>query len=389
MDKETLSHYGWIVILVLILSVLLALATPFGGYIKAAINSTTAGFADVNNAALGQAGLLSGVIPNGGKYITGYEYANDEWDDSNITILNPGDKFPEEPKDGDVYLYGDYEYRYNAYAETDYVLDASGNIVFDDQHNPQLENTWYPFDEWWYYCSIPEGWGMRYCAFDKETPSNPLTNINGKNVTCAIKTWFMHTEIKSAPVVPDTVTNMSYAFSRCENLQTAPRLPSALDEAAFCFFDNYELANVPDFTHCTALFTTEDMFENCYKLTKLPAVPSSIVEATSMFAYCKGLVDASDFVIPANIVEAYDMFGYCNNLKYAPVIPETTTSIWRMFRGCTSLEKVTINSTLTKYTEAFKNVDMSKVTISGTCPSNIKQAAANTGKNGSQVTIIN
>jgi hypothetical protein len=30
MDKETLSHYGWIVILVLILAVLLALASPFG-----------------------------------------------------------------------------------------------------------------------------------------------------------------------------------------------------------------------------------------------------------------------------------------------------------------------------------------------------------------------
>ena len=29
MDKETLSHYGWIVILVLILAVLLAFATPF------------------------------------------------------------------------------------------------------------------------------------------------------------------------------------------------------------------------------------------------------------------------------------------------------------------------------------------------------------------------
>ena len=30
MDKETLSNYGWIVICVLVLAVMLALATPFG-----------------------------------------------------------------------------------------------------------------------------------------------------------------------------------------------------------------------------------------------------------------------------------------------------------------------------------------------------------------------
>ena len=33
MDKETLSHYGWIVILTLILSVMLALGTPFGKFV--------------------------------------------------------------------------------------------------------------------------------------------------------------------------------------------------------------------------------------------------------------------------------------------------------------------------------------------------------------------
>ena len=48
MDKETLSNYGWIVILVLILAVMIALATPFGNFIAGAIKSTTAGFFSVN-----------------------------------------------------------------------------------------------------------------------------------------------------------------------------------------------------------------------------------------------------------------------------------------------------------------------------------------------------
>ena len=53
MDKETLSNYGWIVILVLILAVLLALATPFGNFIAGAFKATYAGFGMVGDNALG------------------------------------------------------------------------------------------------------------------------------------------------------------------------------------------------------------------------------------------------------------------------------------------------------------------------------------------------
>ena len=44
MDKETLSNYGWIVILTLILAVLLALASPFGNFIADGFRATYAGF---------------------------------------------------------------------------------------------------------------------------------------------------------------------------------------------------------------------------------------------------------------------------------------------------------------------------------------------------------
>ena len=40
MDKNTLSNYGWIVIAVLVLSVMIALATPFGSYIEQGIKNT-------------------------------------------------------------------------------------------------------------------------------------------------------------------------------------------------------------------------------------------------------------------------------------------------------------------------------------------------------------
>lgn len=60
MDKNTLSNYGWIVIAVLVLSVMIALATPFGEYIKAGVESTTQGLFDVQENALNVVGMSAG-----------------------------------------------------------------------------------------------------------------------------------------------------------------------------------------------------------------------------------------------------------------------------------------------------------------------------------------
>ncbi len=52
MDKETLSNYGWVVICVLVLVVMIALATPFGKYIANAVKATTESLFTVSQKAL-------------------------------------------------------------------------------------------------------------------------------------------------------------------------------------------------------------------------------------------------------------------------------------------------------------------------------------------------
>ena len=59
MDKETLSNYGWIVICVLVLAVMIALATPFGSYVSSAVKSTTTGLFETNRSALNATGLIN------------------------------------------------------------------------------------------------------------------------------------------------------------------------------------------------------------------------------------------------------------------------------------------------------------------------------------------
>ena len=60
MDKETLSNYGWVVICVLVLVVMIALATPFGKFIAEAVKNTTSALFNVSHKAL-EAGLPADV----------------------------------------------------------------------------------------------------------------------------------------------------------------------------------------------------------------------------------------------------------------------------------------------------------------------------------------
>ena len=44
MDKETLSNYGWVVICLIVLVIMIALATPFGEFIREAVKSASESF---------------------------------------------------------------------------------------------------------------------------------------------------------------------------------------------------------------------------------------------------------------------------------------------------------------------------------------------------------
>ena len=57
MDKETLSNYGWIVICILVLAIMIALATPFGQFVANGVQVTVDGLTEVLNKSKSIAGL--------------------------------------------------------------------------------------------------------------------------------------------------------------------------------------------------------------------------------------------------------------------------------------------------------------------------------------------
>ena len=58
MDKNTLSNYGWVVICVMVLAVIIALATPFGNFTVDAVKSKTIGLFKTSQSALNSTGLM-------------------------------------------------------------------------------------------------------------------------------------------------------------------------------------------------------------------------------------------------------------------------------------------------------------------------------------------
>ena len=76
MDKNTLSNYGWIVIAVLVLAVMIALATPFGKYIESGVKSTTEGLFSTSENAMNTAFGDMGVQVEKPTFEDGYKTPN-------------------------------------------------------------------------------------------------------------------------------------------------------------------------------------------------------------------------------------------------------------------------------------------------------------------------
>jgi hypothetical protein len=103
MDKETLSNYGWIVVAILVLTIMIAMATPFGKYIANAVENTAEGLFNVQQNALSAVGLeipdqVFWKAQNGAQIFYDRVYARDDgttagiWHrDGSMTIVMWGD----------------------------------------------------------------------------------------------------------------------------------------------------------------------------------------------------------------------------------------------------------------------------------------------------------
>lgn len=389
MDKETLSNYGWIVICVLVLAVMLALATPFGTFIAGAIKSTTAGLFSVNQAALGSAGIdvndmvfencdhletevrnatdtytgdtcckacgavlqagqtVKAKIPEGGYYYVGVTSAHNN---KNYSVgyecsakYGPGEEFPETVSEGDVYVYGDYQYRYNQ----SYYWYSNG--VKD-----------------WGVKSTQNGWGVRVLSDSKTSYGEILSAINGVSVNSLDYTFAYCKSLNVSPVIPNTIVSMTNSFDNCTALSEngLPVIPASVNSMKYTFarsgitnLNNYLIPNnvtnmegafngckslveISEFVIPSSVTSVQATFAGCDNLTTLPTIQSGgVTDLNATFVSCKSLTDISDFVIPNSVTQLTRTFESCTSLTNISnfVIPTTVTKLTSTFKYCSGL----------------------------------------------------
>jgi len=328
MDKETLSNYGWIVICVLVLAVMLAFATPFGNFIADAVKSTTQGLFDVNQSALNSTGLIN---------IDGQEFESCEHDYEVTTTANC-----------------------TTAGTTTHTCKLCGKSYSE---GTPAGHTWDDTGLTCIECSITAvEYAFKASDYDAKMGTSTATDAvviipetfecNGKiyKVTSIRDHAFRYCTALSSITIPNSVTSIGIsAFSGCTSL-TSITLPIGVTQIGNTAFMNCESLKTIDFSRCENLtIIYPDAFKRCNSLeyidfskcTNLTKIDQSV------FSECTVL---RDIVFPHGLTTiASQAFNCCFQLT-SITIPNSVKNIGSYtFTNCNNLINVTYNGTIEQW----------------------------------------
>ncbi len=348
MDKQTLSNYGWIVIAVLVLCVMIAMATPFGNFIKDGVVSARDGLFDVNQNALDVVlsdGLpkdtdtmiyrLSSLDPN--ITYTDFTITNSNRAKIGYTDTTTDLVIPVAFKDGDTWYkvtsIGSSAFR-DCTKLTSVVIGDSvtkiGNSAFYgcdsltsitvDENNPN-------------YCSID---GVLFSKDKTKLIQYPIGNT------------------RTTYTIPDSVTSIGqYAFYTCSKLTSVeiPDSVTSIDYYAFRDCTSLTSIEIPD----SVTSIGGSAFYGCYNLTSIE-IPDSVTKiGNSAFGFCKSLTSITadennpNYCSVDGVLFSKDkttLIQYpIGNTRTTYTIPDSVTSIgeWT-FVYCDSLTSITFEN---------------------------------------------
>ncbi|MCI2061403.1 MAG: leucine-rich repeat protein [Eubacteriaceae bacterium] len=157
--------------------------------------------------------------------------------------------------------------------------------------------------------------------------------------------------ITSSTIASDvTPANMGYWYIGCNNLTSAPAIPSSVESMADTFYGCTSLTAAPTIpSSVTEMVST---FEGCAKLTTAPTIPSSVTDMGSTFEGCSALTTAP--TIPSSVTNMGSTFSGCRALTTAPTIPSSVENLYGTFQGCSSLKSAPDLSGCTKLTNMYQ-----------------------------------
>ena len=429
MDKQTLSNYGWLVIVTLILAVMLALVTPFGTYVGDAVVSVANGYVGASNNAMdndnigkmeqqwddklqqkAECGIhkvtdfgdhsaitecskghkfaceCGWTVPEGGIYYAGVDISITDMRETYpaTTIYTEGQNIPcsYTSKENDIFIYNDLEYRRNRKWSDD------NKWIFDGA-----------------------SWDARVIDNTKEYYKPVIDEINGSKISFLTYTYKGCTNLKEIPELPETISRLSYTFYDCTSLSSVDYLPNNISEMHYTFCGCTNLSKISMLPN--NLTNMNGTFRGCTSLKSIPSIPSTVTTLNQTF-YVSGLEVAP--IIPNGVTDMDCTFARCNNLKTyegsqdadydfsefvipnsvtdiesfiestkitkAPVIPASVKIMKYSFRYCSKLSgTVTINCNPTVWTQALYGTQITTIAGSTTMQSQLLASKTTNAEN--------
>lgn len=379
MDKETLSNYGWIVICVLILAVMMALASPFGLFVSDAVKSTTQGLFDVNSSALNTVGIS---VTD-----TKTVYFENNWNWSNPKIYYWGSEMGSNPNWDGISLtetVGKTDAGYTVYkievpSDIDGMLfNGTGGYGFE-----QSEDVKDIKDGYAYYMTYTNNKKIAQSylyevAEEDETTSYTMEQIEADEHLYAIgktkKEYVVakfnddYTEVVITKNGDDS-DGLMCDFAIWSGNGKSPMtihgntLQTAIIKEGVASIGNGGAGYAP-FGHCIKLtsislpnsltYIGNYAFEYCTSLVNAPKIPEGVTRLDGTFDGCSSLKNIP--ALPQNITYLGATFRSCTSLTVAPIIPDSVTDMSGAFRNCSSLKTISsIPSSVTNMCQTFAN----------------------------------
>lgn len=141
----------------------------------------------------------------------------------------------------------------------------------------------------------------------------------------------------------DGVTDMSYMFSECNNLQTIPPIDTSIVTNMESLFNNCtNLQAIPQF-NTSKVTNMGNMFYNCRNLQTIPLIDTSNVKLmNTMFYACQKLQTIPQFNT-SNVTDMSNTFAECYSLTSLPALNAQSLNMWSFLGvfGYNELSKLT------------------------------------------------
>lgn len=142
--------------------------------------------------------------------------------------------------------------------------------------------------------------------------------------------------------IPKSVINVNHAFSQCESLTNINGLilPNSLKNIDCLFWGCTSLKNISEFEIPTGVESMQYAFAKCTQLTEFPDLSKNTTLKNMNYAFedCDSLIDARSLIIPDSVKNIKEMFRYCSSLVYGPKISVGVENMDMTFYQCVSLK---------------------------------------------------